>query len=289
MFATITKRLPTRVIRTTPILVRGPIVRNFSNESKQTHFGFQTISEEEKQKRVNQVFHNVADKYDLMNDLMSGYIHRIWKDMMVNRLDPKPGNVYLDVAGGTGDIAFRIAKKIDEHPNSANVPSKVIVADINASMLEVGKSRWEKMKNRPKNVELSWIEQNAEILDKIEDNSVDAYTIVFGIRNFTHIDKALQQAYRVLKPGGQFMCMEFSKVHNPILSTLYDIYSFNVIPCIGEVVTKDRASYQYLVESIRKFPDQEEFKKMIEDAGFKYVRYLNYTFGVAAVHFGFKV
>jgi len=249
--------------------------------SQTTHFGFKDVDAKAKEGLVGQVFHNVADKYDVMNDLMSGTLHRLWKDTFVRTLLPVSSGEeakVIDVAGGTGDISFRIVRQ------SKNV--KVTVCDINSSMLAVGKQRAEKM-GLLKN--LDFVEGNAEKLDQFPDNSFDAYTIAFGIRNVTNIDQALKEAHRVLKPGGRFMCLEFSHVANPVIQTIYDQYSFKVIPAIGQFVTNDRDSYQYLVESIKKFPEQREFERMIRQAGFSAVSHTNYTQGVVALHSGFKL
>jgi ubiquinone/menaquinone biosynthesis methyltransferase len=254
-----------------------------------THFGFKTVQEGEKQQMVSEVFHKVADKYDVMNDAMSLGVHRLWKDCFVGQLDPKPGCNYIDLAGGTGDIAFRIADKIRSKSTVQNdrSESNILVCDINTSMLGVGQERYAKQNHSYPN--LSFLEQNAENLEKVESNMYDAYTISFGIRNVPRISKALSEAYRVLKPGGVFMCLEFSHVENPVLASIYDIYSMNVIPEVGNLVAGDRDSYQYLVESIRKFPTQEDFKEMIKDAGFKFVSYRNMTGGIVAIHRGIKI
>ncbi|RLN46180.1 hypothetical protein BBJ29_007652 [Phytophthora kernoviae] len=251
-----------------------------------THFGFQQVPEDDKEKMVASVFHNVAERYDVMNDFMSGGMHRVWKDAFVDTLHPVGPLRCLDVAGGTGDIAFRIAEKLAKSP-SGIAGSEITVCDINSSMLQVGEERVPKVLPHVDQSLFRWVEGNAEHLD-FEDNTFDVYTIVFGIRNVTHVDRALKEAYRVLKPGGRFMCMEFSQVPNPLVRSVYDAYSFNVIPLLGEKVANDRPSYQYLVESIRQFPTQEKFKAMIEDAGFQRASYTNYTFGVTAMHSGFK-
>lgn len=244
-----------------------------------THFGFETVPLNEKQGRVNDVFHSVADRYDLMNDLMTAGIHRLWKDAFVSMLHvPKNKNFqHLDVAGGTGDIAFRILKQGGEQTH-------VTVLDINGDMLRVGKDRAPKQYQN----QLSFVEANAEELP-LEENSFDGYTIAFGIRNVPRIDKALEEAYRVLKPGGRFLCLEFSKMDIPGIDKLYDLYSFHIIPKIGECVTKDSGSYQYLVESIRKFPDAPHFESLLKDAGFVHTSYRLYSGGIVAVHSGWKV
>ncbi|KAG3116426.1 hypothetical protein PI124_g17321 [Phytophthora idaei] len=254
--------------------------------STTTHFGFQQVPEEDKERMVASVFHNVAEQYDVMNDFMSGGMHRVWKDTFVDTLHPVGPLKCLDVAGGTGDIAFRIAEQLSKSSRGTE-GSEITVCDINSSMLQVGEERAPKVLPHVDPSLFRWVEGNAEHLD-FEDNSFDVYTIVFGIRNVTHVDRAIKEAYRVLKPGGRFMCMEFSQVPNPLIRQFYDAYSFNVIPLLGEKVANDRPSYQYLVESIRQFPPQEKFKAMIEDAGFKRVSYTNFTFGVTAMHSGFK-
>jgi demethylmenaquinone methyltransferase/2-methoxy-6-polyprenyl-1,4-benzoquinol methylase len=248
-----------------------------------THFGFKQVDREEKAGLVKEIFSGVAKKYDLMNDLMSGGIHRLWKNKMVEQInfsDATKDYATIDLAGGTGDVAFRIAKKA----RLKNVKCKIDVVDINQEMLDVGKDRA---------VDLNlFADLNFTCCDGeklcFEDESFDFFTIAFGIRNFTNIDLALAEAHRVLKPGGKFLCLEFSKVNDYFLQKIYDAYSFKVIPKIGEVILKDRASYQYLVESIRKFPTQDEFKKMIETAGFKNASYQNLSFGAAAIHVGIK-
>lgn len=261
-----------------------------------THFGFQTVEAGRKQQLVEDVFRRVADNYDVMNDLMSASLHRLWKDAFVrmcapvHNASPSSGSTVLDVAGGTGDIAFRIVDAIRASPVLPGARPHVIVCDINASMLGVGEERAHKLgyMKPDGDVQLSWMQGNAETLEAIPSGSVDLYTIAFGIRNVTNINAALATAYRVLKPGGRFMCLEFSTVTNPLLRAVYDLYSFNVIPAIGQVVANDRAAYQYLVESIRRFPQQDAFADMMRDAGFSYVTYTNFTSGVCAVHSGFK-
>ncbi|KAG8291926.1 2-methoxy-6-polyprenyl-1,4-benzoquinol methylase, mitochondrial [Homalodisca vitripennis] len=262
---------------------------NEGESEKETHFGFQTVRESEKVQKVYEVFENVANKYDVMNDAMSFFIHRIWKDVFIQRLAPTPGTNLLDVAGGTGDIAFRYLKYLKNLPPSSDLvspPSSVTVCDINRAMLSVGKERAEKQGYREP--EINWLEGDAEKLP-VENNTFTAYTIAFGIRNCTHVDKVLDEAYRVLKPGGRFMCLEFSHVNNEVLQWIYDQYSFQMIPVMGQVIAGDWKSYQYLVESIRKFPNQEDFKEMIQSSGFSCVSYENLTFGVVSIHSGFKL
>ncbi len=251
--------------------------------SEKIDFGFKKINKNEKAGLVGQVFSNVAAKYDLMNDLMSGGIHRSWKNKMIQEVDFSKQQDYkmIDVAGGTGDIAFRIANKA----NQENINAQIEIVDINQEMLDVGKKRA---------IDLNHFNQvnfnrcDGESLD-YEDNYFDFYTIAFGIRNFTNIDKGLSEAHRVLKKGGKFICLEFSKVNNKILETIYDQYSLKVIPKIGELVLKDGDSYQYLVESIRKFPKQEDFLSMIKEAGFKNCKFQSLTFGSVAIHVGHKL
>lgn len=256
-------------------------------DSNQTHFGFKQVDRGLKAGLVKEIFSNVARKYDLMNDLMSAGIHRIWKDKMVaevtgHRLENSSEIKVLDLAGGTGDIAFRIAKKF----RAAAKKYAIDVVDINAEMLEVGKARAVDL-NLFSN--LNFQVCDGENLAFAADETYDFFTIAFGIRNFTNPDKALLEAHRVLKKGGKFICLEFSRVNDYFLQKIYDTYSFTVIPKIGELVLKDRESYQYLVESIRKFPPQDEFKKMIEAAGFSKVSYRNLSGGVAAIHVGVKL
>jgi demethylmenaquinone methyltransferase/2-methoxy-6-polyprenyl-1,4-benzoquinol methylase len=254
--------------------------RTTATGGMETAFGFRRVNEGEKQDLVNNVFHRVADRYDLMNDLMSGGLHRAWKAAMVDWLSPskRPGFKSLDVAGGTGDIAFRIVE-------ASNHNAHVTVLDINGSMLSVGRDRAIK---RGIDQNLTFVEANAETLP-FEDNTFDAYTIAFGIRNVPRIDVALSEAYRVLKPGGRFLCLEFSEVSMPVLDKVYDAWSFNAIPRIGQMVTGDAESYQYLVESIRTFPNQQNFADMIRKAGFSRVTWRDYTGGVAALHSGWKI
>lgn len=253
-----------------------------SNEGENTHFGFQTVTREEKAQKVHQVFSKVAAKYDLMNDVMSAGIHRLWKNHFVNQIDTYSGLNALDVAGGTGDIAFRILEKASRF----NHDCSVTICDINGPMLQEGKRRAEE-RGMDKLGNLSWVEGDAMNL-QFEDNTFDCYTIAFGIRNVVDIPAALSEAHRVLKPGGLFHCLEFSRPVSSLLTKPYDWYSFNIIPIYGEVFAGDWASYQYLVESIRKFPDQEDFKHMIESMGFKLVNYENLFQGVACIHQGFK-
>jgi len=246
----------------------------------ESSFGFRPVADGEKQALVNNVFHSVAAKYDVMNDVMSGGMHRLWKDAFVAWLSPPhiSGWRALDVAGGTGDIAFRIVK-------ASGGLARVTVLDINGSMLQVGRERAAK---KGLGGQVDFVEANAEKLP-YEDNSFDACTIAFGIRNVPHIDKALSEAFRALKPGGRFMCLEFSEVEMPFLDKIYDAWSFHAIPRIGKMITGDAESYRYLVESIRKFPKQRDFAEMIKQAGFSRVDYRNLSGGIAAMHSGWKI
>lgn len=232
-----------------------------------------------------------------MNDIMSAGLHRLWKDRLVSKLGPFPGMQHLDVAGGTGDVAFRVLEAIHSCEQlgmagkSSDVEAEddthIYVCDINPAMLDVGKQRAQE-KGLGKAKSLLWVEGDAEALH-FKNESMDGYTIAFGIRNVTHIDKALKEAYRVLRRGGRFLCLELSHVENPIFKTIYDYYSFSIIPSIGDLVAGDRNSYQYLVESIRKFPSQERFATMIQQAGFQSVEYENLVGGVVAIHSGYKL
>ncbi|MCB5174921.1 bifunctional demethylmenaquinone methyltransferase/2-methoxy-6-polyprenyl-1,4-benzoquinol methylase UbiE [Microvirga lenta] len=246
---------------------------------EKTHFGFQSVPLTEKQGRVNEVFHSVAGRYDLMNDLMSAGLHRLWKNTLVTTLRPPKDRPFrhLDVAGGTGDVAFRIL-------DAGGPQTHVTVLDINGEMLKVGRERaGHRYEGR-----IDFVEANAEELP-LESKAYDAYTIAFGIRNVPRIDAALREAHRALKPGGRFLCLEFSKVDVPGLDRIYDAYSFNVIPRLGQAVTGDAESYQYLVESIRRFPAPGAFARMIEEAGFKRVTHRPLTAGVVAIHSGWKI
>lgn len=244
---------------------------------KTTHFGFQTVPEDEKAGMVHGVFTNVASKYDIMNDVMSMGIHRVWKDAMMDWLAPRPGQELLDVAGGTGDISFRFLKRA---PGATST-----VLDMTESMLVAGRQRADAEQMADS---LSWVTGDAMALP-FSDNSFDVYTISFGIRNVTRVPDALAEAYRVLRPGGRLMVLEFSQLPNPAMQWAYDRYSFNVIPEMGKLIADDRDSYQYLVESIRKFPDQDTFAQMIKDAGFGQVKYRNLSMGIAALHSGWKL
>lgn len=244
-------------------------------------FGYESVRPEDRQSRVNGVFASVAERYDLMNDLMSGGMHRLWKQDFVAWLaPPRSAQLWrlLDVAGGTGDIALRVAA-------SASPNARIDLCDISPEMLAVGQRRVDAAHLADR---ITLTEGNAEALP-FPDRTFDAYTIAFGIRNVTHLDKALSEAFRVLKIGGRFMCLEFSEVTVPVLDKLYDFHSFNVIPTLGQLTAGDRASYQYLVESIRRFPKQEAFASLIRGAGFHRVSYRNLTGGVAAIHSGWRL
>lgn len=244
---------------------------------KTTHFGFQTVPEAEKAGRVQGVFNSVASKYDIMNDVMSVGIHRVWKDAMMDWLAPRPGQRLLDVAGGTGDISFRFLKRAGH--------GHATVLDLTEPMLVEGRKRAEAAQMADS---LDWVVGDAMALP-FDDNTFDVYTISFGIRNVTRPQDALTEAYRVLKPGGRLMVLEFSQLPNPGLQKLYDLYSFNVIPRMGKLIANDYDSYQYLVESIRKFPDQDTFLSMIRAAGFENAKYRNLSMGIAALHSGWKL
>lgn len=242
------------------------------------NFGFARLPTSEKQSLVNEVFAKVARRYDLMNDLMSGGLHRLWKDELVSWLAPPKNAVpfaLLDVAGGTGDVALRVLR-------ASGPCTRAVICDISAEMIEVGRVRGEQEHR------LAFVRGDAQDLP-FPGRSFDAYTIAFGIRNVPSIEAALSEAFRVLKPGGRFLCLEFSTVEVPLLDALYDAYSFNAIPVLGGLVAGDSASYRYLVESIRRFPDQKSFTRLIEDAGFERVRYRNLSGGIAALHSAWRL
>lgn len=245
-----------------------------------THFGYSEVPLKDKQGLVDDVFHKVAHRYDVMNDIMSGGLHRVWKDIFVARVRPSTRAAFkhLDVAGGTGDIAFRVAR-------AGGAKTEVTVLDINPEMLAVGRER---AKKAGLGRQLRFVEANAEDLP-FPEGEFDAYTIAFGIRNVPRIDKALTEAYRVLKRGGRFLCLEFSNIESPVLARLYETYSFSMIPLMGRIVTGDATPYRYLVESIRQFPKAGDFAGMIEDAGFKRVGFDRLTGGVVTIHSGWKL
>ena len=248
------------------------------NKKNTTHFGFETVLSNDKASLVQDVFTNVASKYDLMNDVMSLGVHRLWKDTLINWLNPQPGQELLDVAGGTGDIAFRFIKKAKSLANAT-------VLDMTAAMLVEGKKRSE-AENLATN--LDWVCGDAMALP-FKNNSFDVYTISFGIRNVTDINKAISEAYRVLKIGGRIAVLEFGQMPDDLLQKIYDKYSFNVIPELGRVIAGDKQSYQYLVESIRRFPKQDDFLKLLKFEGFENVKYRNMNLGIAAIHSGWKI
>lgn len=256
--------------------------RTGDTDGTKTSFGFRNVAEDERQGLVNQVFAKVAERYDLMNDLMSGGMHRLWKNDFIAWMAPPRQSDrsfrLLDVAGGTGDIAMRFA-------NATGVNASAVICDISPEMLEVGRRR---VKDAGFASRIDLIEGNAETLP-FPDKSFDAYTIAFGIRNVTHIDRALSEAYRVLKPGGRFMCLEFSQCQIPMLDRIYDFHSFEVIPRLGKLTAGEAQPYEYLVESIRKFPKQERFAEMIREAGFEQVKYRNLSGGIAAMHSGWRI
>jgi len=241
-----------------------------------THFGFRDVAERDKEYLVRDVFNSVASKYDVMNDLMSVGVHRLWKNTLLDMLRPRAGMTLLDVGGGTGDIALRF---LDRGGDS------VRVVDINNEMLRHGRRR---AIDRGHLKNLDWINGDAEALP-LTSGSVDAYTTAFCIRNVTRIERALSEAARVLKPGGRFLCLEFSTVTLPALEKIYDLYSFSVLPWLGQIVADDRDSYQYLAESIRRFPDQEKFAAMIADAGLAQVTCRNLSGGIAAIHSAWRI
>lgn len=296
---------------TAPIGTSDPLPP-YLNHADTTHFGYQQVPVAKKEEHVRSVFVNVADSYDVMNDLMSGGLHRAWKDYLlqltqveaiastVRRMhlaEPQQQQPFqiLDVASGTGDVAFRFVETAGclERAKSSGLDEsiRITVCDINAEMLRVGEQRATQRFGRnvmDSSQALRFVEGNAQDLHQFPDNSFDLYTIAFGLRNVTDVDLALKEAHRVLKPGGRFMCLEFSQVPNIYLRAIYDSYSFHVIPTIGEIVAGDRDSYQYLVESIRKFPNQTELLQRIQHTGFQLSKYTDLTGGIVAIHEGWK-
>ena len=246
-------------------------------QNKYTDFGFSRVKSKDKSNLVKKLFENVSGRYDLMNDFMSLGIHRVWKESMLDWLAPRRGQSLIDVAGGTGDIAFNFIKRAKSGANAT-------ILDLTVSMMIEGKK---KTIDLPEESQINWVCGDAMRMP-FSNSTFDVYTISFGIRNVTNIAKTLSEAYRVLKPGGRLMILEFSSVNNDLISWIYDKYSFNIIPKLGEFVSNDRESYQYLVESIRKFPNQEKFSEMIINEGFRKVKYRDLTFGIAALHSAWK-
>jgi demethylmenaquinone methyltransferase/2-methoxy-6-polyprenyl-1,4-benzoquinol methylase len=254
--------------------------RSRVTDAEETDFGFLKVPLADKQDLVDDVFHRVARRYDLMNDLMSGGLHRLWKDILVAKVRPAATRpfAHLDVAGGTGDVGFRVAR-------AGGLRTTVTVLDINADMLAVGQGR---AKREDLTSRIDFVQANAEQVP-FADRTFDAYTVAFGIRNMPHIDHALSEAQRVLKIGGRFLCLEFSKVDVPALDWLYDRFSFSVIPLIGRIVAGDRQPYQYLIESIERFPQPHALAASIEQAGFQRVRFTRLAGGIVAIHSGWKL
>jgi len=248
-----------------------------TNNPEKNWFGFKKIDETEKETLVRDVFDSVAPRYDTMNDIMSLGVHRLWKNRLIREINPRPHYKYLDVAGGTGDIAFKIQDK-------CNDKADITICDINYEMLSVGRDR---AIDKGQINNYNWVTGNAEMLP-LPSSSMDIYTIAFGLRNVTHIDDALKEAHRVLRPGGRFYCLEFSHVTEPAIGKIYDIYSDVLIPKMGELIAKDRDSYQYLVESIRQFPKQEDLAKRILNAGFDNSKFIDLSHGIATIHVGEK-
>jgi demethylmenaquinone methyltransferase/2-methoxy-6-polyprenyl-1,4-benzoquinol methylase len=255
---------------------------NAPPSSDTADFGYRRVRAADKAGLVRGVFDNVASRYDVMNDLMSGGVHRLWKAALIERLQPRPGETILDVAGGTGDVARGIRHRTN-HADGAG--ARIVLCDINEAMLNHGRDRFIDA-NMLDGIE--YVAGDAEHLP-IASRSIDAYAIAFGLRNVTHIDAALREAHRVLKIGGRFFCLEFSHVALAPLRRAYDLYSFNVLPRLGQVVAGDRESYQYLVESIRRFPEQAELADRMRGVGFDQVRWRDFTFGVAALHSGWRI
>ena len=252
-----------------------------AQERLATSFGYRDVAPQDKPKLVRGVFESVATRYDLMNDLMSGGIHRLWKAALIDRLAPARGMHLLDVAGGTGDVAFRVLDRLGRRGGRG----EIVVCDVNPAMLEVGRDR---AIDAGRLDDVDWLCADAEALP-LRERSVDAYTIAFGIRNVTRIERALAEARRVLRPGGRFLCLEFSSVQTPALERLYEAYSFSVLPWLGSWVAGDADAYRYLAESIRRFPDQATFARMIEQAGLDRVGWRNLSGGIAALHSAWRL
>ncbi|MEE9330350.1 MAG: class I SAM-dependent methyltransferase [Parvularculaceae bacterium] len=257
---------------------------NTNVENDTASFGFKDVPKAQKAGLVRAVFDKVAPQYDLMNDLMSGGVHRIWKSVLLDRINPQPGMGLIDLAGGTGDVGIGFLARAAQRPPRERAPASATICDINYEMLHAGTTRKDAARFDGHLTRVCGDAQNLGF----PDNHFDTYTIAFGIRNVTDMSLALAEAHRVLKPGGRFFCLEFSHAITEGFQKVYDAYSFNVIPKLGELVTKDRDAYQYLVESIRKFPAQEEFKARIADAGFRRASYENLSGGIAAIHSGWK-
>jgi len=247
------------------------------HQDNSTHFGYQTVDKTEKESKVASVFHSVAAQYDVMNDLMSFGVHRLWKRFTIDASGVRPGNKVLDLAGGTGDLTAKFSQLVGKE-------GQVVLADINSSMLNVGR---DKLRDRGLVQNIDYVQANAQHLP-FEDNTFDVITIAFGLRNVTDKDEALRSMYRVLKPGGRLLVLEFSKPEQELLTKAYDFYSFNILPKMGELVAKDGESYQYLAESIRMHPNQETLKEMMETAGFEHTTFKNLTGGIVALHKGYK-
>ena len=248
-----------------------------NNENHTTHFGYEQVNVEEKASKVAEVFHSVAAKYDIMNDLMSFGVHRLWKRFAIDCSGIRPGQTVLDLAGGTGDLTAKFSRIVGKE-------GQVILADINDSMLKVGR---DKLRDLGVVSNVEYVQANAQALP-FPDNTFDLITIAFGLRNVTDKDEALRSMYRVLKPGGRLLVLEFSKPSNEMLSKAYDLYSFNLLPTMGKLIANDSESYKYLAESIRMHPDQDTLKAMMETAGFEQTQYYNLTGGIVALHRGYK-
>ncbi|MGV6802169.1 MAG: bifunctional demethylmenaquinone methyltransferase/2-methoxy-6-polyprenyl-1,4-benzoquinol methylase UbiE [bacterium] len=253
-------------------------------QERTVSFGFENVAASEKAGKVRAVFDSVASNYDIMNDLMSAGVHRLWKSVLLDRINPQPGMKLLDMAGGTGDIALSFLQRAALRPARHRPKAQAVISDINHTMLKAGKDRDQQSGLTSQVTRLCTDAQNLPFAD----NQFDIYTIGFGIRNVTDMSSALREAYRVLKPGGRFFCLEFSHPVTEGLQQGYDAYSFNIIPRLGELVANDRDSYQYLVESIRRFPHQDQFLSMIQQANFQRCRYENLSLGIAAIHSGWK-